>query len=112
MASTPGMPHTGEFGSFKLDFVTPLHFGGTTSPMSSYIQDFTPQQFFSGAPPSWIQDDSIDADELQQDLDECRRKLKACEAENERLRELLHKLSTGYSRQTNWVASSSDEARR
>lgn len=85
------MPHTGEFGSFKLDFVTPLHFGGTTSPMSSYIQDFTPQQFFSGAPPSWIQDDSIDADELQQDLDECRRKLKACEAENERLRELLHK---------------------
>ena len=85
------MPHTGEFGSFKLDFVTPLHFGGATSPMSSYIQDLTPQQFFSGAPPSWIQDDSIDADELQQDLDECRRKLKACEAENERLRELLHK---------------------
>ena len=73
MASTPGVPHTGDLGSFKLDFVTPLHLGGAMSPMSSYTQDFTPQQFFSGAPPPWIQDDSIDVDELQQDLDECRR---------------------------------------
>lgn len=91
MASRSGVPHTGEFGSFKLDFATPPHFGGAMSPMSSYTQDFTPQQFFSGAPPPWIQDDSVDVDELQQDLDECRRKLKACQAENDRLRELLHK---------------------
>ena len=90
MASAP-CAAAGQFGSFKLDFTPALNTGSTPGTFASCIQDFTPQQFFSGAPPPWVEDDSFDVNELQQDLDECRIKLKACEAENERLRSMLEK---------------------
>ena len=69
MASAPGAA-AGQFGSFKLDFTPALNTGSTPGTFANGIQDFTPQQFFSGAPPPWVEDDSFDVNEFQFDVNQ------------------------------------------
>merc|ERR1712167_503789 len=90
MARTPGAS-VGQFGSFQLEFTTPVGRVAPPRPFASCIQDFTPQHFFSGALPPWVDGASMDANDLQEELDACRKRQKTCEAENERLRSMLEK---------------------